>query len=110
VNLSSYGAAISCAALLSLAPAKAASDMAQRPTAPKPASPGKSGDSCGAQMNTQHLRATATPAVRAAIVSAIGHDRIRWIKPGAALTSDYRPDRLNIILDEAGTILTMRCG
>ncbi len=39
-----------------------------------------------------------------------GAKAIRWIKPGDAVTMDYRTDRLNIDLDEAGKVVRIHCG
>ncbi len=35
---------------------------------------------------------------------------IRWIRPGDAVTMDYRLDRLNIMLDESNTVTGFNCG
>lgn len=35
---------------------------------------------------------------------------IRWIRPGDAVTMDYRLDRLNIMLDAANVVTEFRCG
>ena len=35
---------------------------------------------------------------------------LRVLKPGMAVTMDYREDRLNIEIDEAGTIFRVACG
>jgi hypothetical protein len=39
-----------------------------------------------------------------------GASRMRWIRPGQMVTMDYREDRLNIDLDDAGRITGLRCG
>ncbi|ONF97537.1 I78 family peptidase inhibitor [Sphingomonas jeddahensis] len=39
-----------------------------------------------------------------------GAAAVRSYGPGAALTMDYREDRLNIETDEAGTIVKLSCG
>lgn len=59
---------------------------------------------------SRYVGAVSATSIRASVGTAVGHDRIRWIKPGTAVTQDYRPDRLNIILDDAGRVMTMRCG
>src|SRR5262245_17727830 len=39
------------------------------------------------------------------------HSRtLRWIRPGDAVTMDYRPDRLNINLDASGNVERLGCG
>ncbi len=35
---------------------------------------------------------------------------VRILRPGAIATMDYRPDRLNVLLDEDGVITRVRCG
>jgi len=39
-----------------------------------------------------------------------GARTVRVIKPGMAVTMDYRSDRLNVELDEVNTIKALRCG
>lgn len=76
------------------------------------------GDDCGAAKVTPFVGREATPAVRAEIVTAVGHDRIRWIGPETAVTMDYRQNRLNVDLKpaagadnaSANTITSARCG
>jgi len=35
---------------------------------------------------------------------------IRWIRPGDAVTMDYRLDRLNIMLDSSNVVTSFNCG
>lgn len=35
---------------------------------------------------------------------------IRWIRPGDAVTMDYRLDRLNIMLNASNVVTEFRCG
>ena len=39
-----------------------------------------------------------------------GARTVRWIRPGDAVTMDYRSDRLNISLDAAGRVEGFNCG
>lgn len=39
-----------------------------------------------------------------------GAGMVRWVRPGQAVTMDYRADRLNIMLDEKGRIARFSCG
>ena len=39
-----------------------------------------------------------------------GAGRLRWIRPGDAVTMDYRTDRLNIHLDAEGRVDHFSCG
>lgn len=39
------------------------------------------------------------------------HSRtLRWIRPGDAVTMDYREDRLNVSLDAQGQVERLNCG
>ena len=35
---------------------------------------------------------------------------LRWLRPGMAVTMDYRADRLNIEVDDRNFIRSLRCG
>jgi hypothetical protein len=39
-----------------------------------------------------------------------GHDAVRILPPGAMVTMDYRPDRLNVEHDAGGVITRIACG
>lgn len=39
-----------------------------------------------------------------------GSDRVRVIRPGMAVTMDYREDRVNLDVDADNRVLTVRCG
>ena len=39
-----------------------------------------------------------------------GAGMVRWVRPGQAVTMDYRTDRLNIMLDEKDRITRFTCG
>lgn len=80
------------------------------PTFQKPAAHITEEDSCGHDRARPYIGSTASPATLDAVAKAAGHARIRWIRPGEAVTQDYRADRLNVIVGDAGRILTMRCG
>ena len=42
--------------------------------------------------------------------AATGAKSVRVIRPGQAVTQDYRIDRLNLETDDAGTVVRVRCG
>lgn len=77
-------------------------------TAPPPEPPTE--DACGAGKLGQYLNALPTPDVMAAIAAVSGEKNIRTIRPGDAVTMDYRQDRLNVELGEDGRIKRLRCG
>jgi hypothetical protein len=54
------------------------------------------------QAGTQDLGARALQLTRART--------LRWIRPGDAVTMDYRTDRLNIHLDARGRVERISCG
>ena len=74
-------------------------------TEPKPAA-----DECGAGKLGSYLNQPAASDTLGKIRQTIGHDRIRAINPGDAVTMDFRPDRLNIEIGEDGRIKRLRCG
>ncbi|MCU0910160.1 MAG: I78 family peptidase inhibitor [Rhodobacteraceae bacterium] len=49
-----------------------------------------------------------TEGVLAAMTFRAG--TVRVIRPGMAVTMDYRPDRLNLELDQTGRIIRVFCG
>jgi len=107
-----YMAAISLIAVPGLA---ATDEMTSRPTAQssrvgRSAPDMASQDSCG-QRDALRLAGTIlTPQSRNGLSRSIGHDRIRVVRPGAVITQELRNDRLNLIVDETGRLLTARCG
>jgi hypothetical protein len=52
----------------------------------------------------------ATSEVGAQALRLTRAQRLRWIRPGDAVTMDYREDRLNIDLDAQGRVRALRCG
>ena len=61
-------------------------------------------DPCGAQNYTSLLGAP----LAAVTLPADLNDRV--LRPGDAATTDYIPSRLNIELDDAGTVIGLSCG
>jgi hypothetical protein len=74
-------------------------------TTPEPAAGGCNADAAHAFVG----HAASTDAAEAARKAA-GADLVRVIKPGQAVTMDFRGDRLNLYLDDAGLILRASCG
>lgn len=60
---------------------------------------------CGAQ-NRQQLVGTAAKALDESSLPP----GTRVLYPNTLATTDYRPDRLNILVGESGKIETVRCG
>lgn len=74
--------------------------------APEPAAPTTA---CNATPIEALLGQRYTPIVQADAQRRSGARTVRVIRPGMAVTMDYRPDRLNIQLDEAGNVAQLRC-
>lgn len=68
------------------------------------------GDECGASKLSRYLNQLPAADTLAQIGAAVGHDRIRTIRPGDVVTMDMRPDRLNVEIGEDGRIKLFRCG
>ena len=66
---------------------------------------GKAPDACGASAMQGFVGQE-----RDVLETAALPDGTRVFKFGAALTMDFKPDRLNVELDESGTILRIFCG
>ncbi|BEV00869.1 I78 family peptidase inhibitor [Novosphingobium olei] len=77
------------------------------PSAPASAS---EDDPCGASALSALLQRTDSPQIRASVAQFAGGDPVRWVRPGRAVTTDYVPERLNIVLDDANRIVALRCG
>lgn len=73
-------------------------------------SPEPAADECGADKLGSYVNQLPTSDAMAKIRAAVGHDRIRTIRPGDVVTMDLRPDRLNIEIGPDGRIKLFRCG
>ena len=51
-----------------------------------------------------------TQALGAEALRRSGARSLRWIRPGDAVTMDYRPDRLNVRLDARHRVAGFDCG
>ena len=71
---------------------------------------GASGRVCNAAPAQSMVGREATGELGAEALRLTGAASLRWIPPGAMVTMDYREDRLNIDLDDAGRITGLRCG
>ena len=69
--------------------------------------PGYRCDASGAQ---GLIGQPATQTLGARALDLTGARTIRWIRPGDAVTMDYREDRLNIHLDIRGRVERLTCG
>lgn len=65
--------------------------------------------SCGADQLASYVGQPASDEVIAKIAAWRGDKPMRVLKPGMAVTMDYRPDRLNVQVDEDGKIKGFTC-
>ena len=102
-------AAPAAPAAVETAPADVATTPA--PTdAPEPgATPTLSAD-CNADAVQGLVGQEGTDAVLEQAKTDSGAKTVRALKPGEPATMDFRPDRLDIALDEQGIIQSLRCG
>ena len=77
-------------------------------SAPPEQGAGESG--CNAAAAQDLVGRQRSEALGAEALRLTGARAVRWIRPGDAVTMDYRPDRLNIELDEQGRVSAFRCG
>lgn len=75
-----------------------------RPGMPAP------GVQCDANGLGRFIGQQRSPRVENRIKRVSGAKLVRWLEPGAIMTMDFRPDRLNINIDERGRITGSRCG
>ena len=69
-----------------------------------------SGYSCSAAGLGDLVGRTASSELGAEALRRSGSRGLRWIRPGDAVTMDYRQDRLNIHLDERNRVQRFACG
>ncbi|MDY7117798.1 I78 family peptidase inhibitor [Halomonas sp. SSL-5] len=77
--------------------------------APPPPRVEASGE-CGAERVQDRVGRTYREALGEAIRAESDAASMRVVRPGEAVTLDYRPDRLNVRLDEEDTIAEIVCG
>ena len=69
-----------------------------------------SGGPCTADAAQAWLGKPASAANVDAAFKASGAKTLRTLKPGDAMTMDYREDRVNVLQDAAGNIERISCG
>lgn len=75
-----------------------------------PATEDRLGVQCNADRVQPLVGREATPDVVDRAKTRSGARTVRMIKPGDAVTMDFRSDRLNLELDNVNTIKAARCG
>lgn len=77
---------------------------------PATASAAADDDGCPTDAAQQFVGKPDGASLRSALAQAAGAHPVRWITPGAAVTQDYQPDRLNVIIGDDGRVQSLRCG
>lgn len=65
---------------------------------------------CSAAAAQSLVGQLGTPENAAKAMTLTRTKTMRWLRPGMAVTMDYRSDRLNILLDEKDVIAQITCG
>ncbi|GHA98542.1 I78 family peptidase inhibitor [Modicisalibacter luteus] len=78
--------------------------------APPPPSMQAGNSKCDASAIQDYLGEDYRAALEQILANQSGAQRVRVIRPGEGHTMDYRPERLNIHLDEQGKISELSCG
>lgn len=78
--------------------------------APKPPQVDESEDTCGAGRVQDRVGRQYDEALGESIRRDSGAADLRVIRPGHAYTMEYQSDRINVHLDESGTITEIDCG
>ena len=71
---------------------------------------GETGYSCAEGRAQVLIGRTATTELGAEALRLTGSRSLRWIRPGDAVTMDFREDRLNIHLGPQNRVTRLTCG
>ncbi len=71
---------------------------------------GQSAGMCDAAKVQSAVGKSYTAELGAQVRQASGARSLREIRPGQAVTMDYRPDRLNVEMDAGNVIIRISCG
>ena len=71
---------------------------------------GDGSGTCSVQGLGELVGRRASQSLGAEALRLSGARSLRWIRPGDAVTMDYRPDRLNVNLDAQGRVDRFACG
>jgi hypothetical protein len=86
-------------------------EMASDPVESATPAPGDATAQCNADAAQSFVGKTATEATVAEAKAAAGaKGALRLVKPGEAVTMDFRSDRLNIEVDAQNAIVRITCG
>lgn len=108
---------VSAFALAACASPAVAPSTPQQPVAQTPAvqTPAASNDTPAATCDADRARArtlgqVASPELLDTARDVSGTETVRVIKPGQAITKEYRADRLNLHVDEKNVVTQVSCG
>jgi hypothetical protein len=76
---------------------------------PAPGDGAPAEDACGASRVAGFAGRTRSESLAEEIARISGARRVRWIRPGDAVTMDYLPERLNVHLDARDRIERFAC-
>lgn len=65
---------------------------------------------CDSEAGAALVGRTAGAGLGAEALRLTGARRLRWIRPGDAVTMDYSPQRLNLHLDSQDRVERLACG
>ena len=111
--LLALSATLALAACVSADEASYAADPSlEKPPAVEPNPPPNEGEvmKCDDTQASWAIGKLADEALIARVRSETHSKGVRVIKPGMAVTMDYREDRVNIDVDANGNVLKIRCG
>jgi len=77
---------------------------------PPPPGGGSSTGVCNAEPAQSVVGQAYADALAAELQAKAGAKLLRVIRPGQAVTMDFREDRLNVELDESGKVKRVSCG
>ena len=77
---------------------------------PAPAAPELPAGACDTTALAALVGRPFTPALEADAKARAKAQTVRAIRPGMAVTMDFRPDRLNIDIDDRNVVTAFRCG
>ena len=78
--------------------------------APRPSTMQETKNDCDASHLQSHVGQPHSEALEQTLSHQSQAKRLRVIKPSQGYTMDYRSDRLNIYVDDAGRIKQLSCG
>lgn len=101
-----YGVSLAAGLLLAGCTTPPAPPHEPAPVPPRVAPSGE----CGAERVQDRVGRPYAEGLGEAILAESGAATLRVIRPGEAVTLDYRGDRINVRLDDDGVITDIRCG